>query len=83
MYKSLYGCYSPDPSSSNSSERVVTKPGFWTLDSGLDYGMGYEMDLILDSILDSVLDLIFDSIFGLDSTIDSVLALPFKADYEC
>ena len=39
----------------------------WTLDSGLDYGYGLDYGLT----------------FGLDWTVASVLALLFKADYEC
>ena len=43
------------------------------LDSGLDYGLDYELNYGLHYGLN----------FGLDWTLATVLALLFKADYEC
>ena len=49
----------------------------WTPDSGLDYGLDHGLDYGLDYGQDYELN------FGLDCTVASVLALLFKADYEC
>ena len=52
---------------------VGTKPGLWTLDSGLDYGLDYGLNYGLNYGLD----------FGLSWTINRVLDLLFKEDIEC
>ena len=73
---SPFSGYYGDPSSKLLTKGVVhshdTVRGWyktWTLDSGLDYGLDYGLNYGLN--------------FGLDWTVASVLALLFKADYEC
>ena len=57
------------------AEQGILAGGYktWTLDSGLDYGLDYGLNYGLDFGLD----------FGLGWTVNSVLELLFKEDFEC
>ena len=53
----------------SESEKSKDRYKTWTLDSGLDCGLDYGLDYGLD--------------FGLNWTVNSVLDLPCKEDFEC
>ena len=65
----LLGCHAFMRLYSGRYKTWTLDSGLWTLDYGLNYGLDYGLDYGLN--------------FGLNWILASVLAMLFKADYDC